>query len=145
MTETMRSFVKGLAAGLVGGGNMPHIEPVAYLYGDGQVRLPVLPAWDRKEYPYAVIVNSQRIMPDIYFLHFSKKLYVNQYDWLVRHNYVTYQLDVSEGPWEWSFEGDHPTAYGYMDKAECVWVSENIYDDSGNLYATGGEPMPVYE
>ena len=56
MTDKMKRFVNGILRDMVGAPLhfiVSKPEPVAYLYND--VRLPKLPEWDEKIYPYAYL------------------------------------------------------------------------------------------
>ena len=168
MTAKMKSFVKGILAGLVGKPLefAPKKEPVTYLYNG--VRMPALPNWDKTAYPYAAIASLNgnaegTVALPAQLILSSVPLYANtsvlafgilcgsangsalRYEWgdcyLDNGNVVfVYEPGFVYQETETFKEGG---SVPYTNGFDIVWANHNIYKktDTTALYLEASEPV----
>lgn len=158
MTNKMRSFVKGIMAGLVSKAKMPKGEPVAWLYNG--VRLPKLPEWDKTAYPYAVIWHDTGVGSSVaphYMLSFGKAP-ITHYTGFFGNEYFRNQVvgwmyaiinypDTITNETEWGelLEMER-TIEGSTDNITLIWANHDVVrEDTSEVYLSASDPIPVYE
>ena len=145
-------FLLGLALGLCGK-PLPIYEriPVAYLYNG--MRLPKLPEWDKKKYPFAVIIKGTSI--------------VGAYTELMVYEKIAYRT-TEDGRYQVGYMGayerslyssvyDEWNDFAYGNTGEDArflcdvgsdyihWTNTDIYYQSGEVAYPAIAPVPVYE
>ena len=165
-----KHFLTGLALGLCGERlpvvpetqDVPNWVPTAYLYND--VRLPPLPAWNEKEYPYAVIEGYKDTYP--YSTHVRYLL-------VSREPLVVHKGSTGEPMYLWGLKGalnwlcrptdgysswEYVGTYSY-DSRLCwsggesnynqhrfFWSNYDVVDtDHNSVFCGKSKPVPVYE
>ena len=156
MAYDHKSFMKGLAAGLVSKGRLPkgeQKEPVAYLYNG--VRLPKLPVVDGFTYAYI----ARRTSTDSYILYSSSvqgvmKTTLGLYQSIAVYfgNDCAYEYTVENNAWvtdDVTPKADQIVIYtslgGLGNCAEVLWSNVDILNDDGSVYHEASDPVPVYE
>lgn len=130
-------------------------KPVAYLYGESQVRLPPLPEdWKKDEFPYAHIA----IRDSYYFAYIFPQLPTtwNRTEYFPAPT-KTYEVNGKEsGIWNssmyypesknWDDFGEpNDNEYGWNKLNDIVWANYDVKHIDGTLYMAASEPIPVYE
>ena len=149
----LESWLTGFALGLAGKplpmGTVER-EPVAYLYNG--VRLPKLPEWDKKKYPYVMMWDRHG------------GTYGTVYAFSVAHHKImlvegatetaigvgageTY-LEISYGMGDYSqfqsFTEKTPDSPALLSR-EVHWSNYDIVDENGTLFLAASDPVPIYE
>ena len=156
MAYDHKSFLKGLAAGLVSKGRLPkgeQKEPVDYLYNG--VRLPKLPEWDESVYPYVYLTKNiiGGIQADYFFTFSATPVY-----WDTKAPAYGYALwatgrlfhanvYVTEDKTEIEVMGETDEDPIHADGIwEIIWTNTDILNTDGEtIWLEASEPIPVYE
>lgn len=117
--------------------------------GNGMVaykgeRLPKLPEWDRETYPYAIIVNwGARKDFRVFDIPLAKEgeeafgtsNYTREMCWM-----------INDGDEEWTSLGINVSQGGLtFGQSRFVWTNTDILDESGDIYLSASDPIPIYE
>jgi hypothetical protein len=146
----IKSFAEGYLEALCSPARQfPHREPVAYLYGPDKFRLPPLPAWDKKEYPYAVLSRSTNSVLGKFAEIFASdiKLYFDGYHLVHSENgngvvAVIYYEKMTE--WE-ALTNVIVHKDGIADVDKLIWTNYDLLKEDGTIYMAASDPIPVYE
>lgn len=129
----------------------PIPAPVAYLYHD--VRLPVLPEWDKEKYPYAIINHRNKgIFTEQWVLRCYTKDAVykisgnNTYFGNCEHlEYIITDITSSEWPGPELKESNSTWVSGTSTLYDLIWANFDVYDTNNSLILLYADPVPVYE
>lgn len=134
-------------------------EPIAYLYGPNQVRLPEIPA-EVTAYPYVVLQYLIDGGDTILAYGYETEPYVESYKPpLFGDSYDRLRIDSGETragnwyntePYEWYVvdpENVTDAALGYhtCKLSNIIWANFDIYASDGTPYMLKTDPVPVYK
>lgn len=125
------------------------IEPTAYSYNG--VILPALPEWDREMYPYAWITyNGTSDNVNYYRFIFSatpavKRKDVLKGDILKVENTTAYIIYTDGDMTRWTLLFENNSNDNVLSTHKLLWCNEDILDNSGNVYFTASDRIPVCE
>lgn len=148
--ERKWSFWMGLLSGygMYSYGN-EQPEPTAYSYNG--VILPALPEWDREMYPYAWITyNGTSDNVNYYRFIFSatpavKRKDVLKGDILKVENTTAYIIYTDGDMTRWTLLFENNSNDNVLSTHKLLWCNEDILDNSGNVYFTASDRIPVCE
>lgn len=137
----------GLQIGSILAGQRRKRVPVACLYGPTQERLPPLPKWDIKTYPYAII-KGQTLGGDTvrrWLYCFDSEPVVNYKGTLLSSVTTTMYMSTNfqEGA---GIAFSEPSGFSVMGIDTMVWTNFDLkYENTGDVFFAASEPIPVYE
>lgn len=133
--------------------------PVAYLYNG--VRLPALPEWDKRTYPYAAISSATMGGATVYYLVVStvklnfKRVFSYWYFYPQEDGRLqNYAPKQSENTWELMELGSNTVITSEFTAGSTgiaavsdtvVWANYDLSYSNGSAYISASEPVPVYE
>lgn len=147
-TPMLTSMITGWLMGRrIAGHTTKRKVPIAYLYNG--VRLPALPEWDKKEYPYADISCSS-IGRKYRFRAWAAKPYCSG-DYALfapvgegRIARLSCWVSADNSGWgEFTFGELADNGAGSADKP--FWSDWDVLDENGAVWLAASDPVPVYE